>query len=153
MNETLRQVDEATPLLSASPGSIERPAVLPAVRRYRLGGSNADDILDSQYSFPSDAERIAFLLLVRLHYNESQYNALNDSLDIWENWQHARAASTVAEDTGRRASEILNQFLLNHSSSSAIQTVFWTAFPLEDTGHATTRGEYNILNDRFIIHG
>lgn len=139
MNETLRQVDEASPLLSASPGFIELPAVLPAVRRYRLGGSNADDILDSQYSFPSDAERIAFLLLVRLHYNESQYNALNDSLDIWENWQHARAASTIAEDTGRRASEILNQFLLNHSSSSAIQTVFWTAFPLEDTGHATTR--------------
>lgn len=139
MNETLRQVDEATPLLSASPGFTERPAVLPAVRRYRLGGSNADDILDSQYSFPSDAERIAFLLLVRLHYNESQYNTLNDSSDIWENWQHARAASTVAEDTGRRASEILNQFLLDHSSSSAIQTVFWTAFPLEDTGHATTR--------------
>jgi hypothetical protein len=140
MNETL-QVDEATPLLSVSPSFTERPAVLPAVRRYRFGGSNADGILDSQYRFPSDAERIAFLLLVRLHYNESQYNALNDSSDIWENWQHARAASTVAEDTGRRASEMLNQFLLNHSSSSAIQTIFWTPFPLEDTGHATTRGE------------
>ncbi|KAG2350569.1 hypothetical protein BDR05DRAFT_899685, partial [Suillus weaverae] len=140
MNETL-QVDETTPLLSASPGftRTERPAVLPAVRRHRLGGSNADDSLDLQYSFPSDAERIAFLLLVRLHYNESQFNALDDSSEIWENWQHARTASAIAEDTGRRASEMFNQFLLNYSSSSAIQTIFWTAFPLEDTGHRTTR--------------
>lgn len=138
MNETL-QVDEATPLLSASPGYTKRPAVLPVVRRYRLGGSNADYTLDSQYRFPSDAERIAFSLLVQLHYNESQYKALNESSDILESWQHTRAASAVAEDAGRRASEMLNQFLLNQSSSSAIQTIFWTAFPLEDTGHTTTR--------------
>lgn len=140
MNETL-QADEATPLLSvpASPGPTERPAVLPVVRRYRLRGLNADDTLASQYRFPTDAERIAFLLLVQLHYNESHYNVLNDSSDIWEKWQHARAASAVAEDIGQRATEMLNQFLLNHSSSSAIQTIFWTAFPLEDTGHTTTR--------------
>lgn len=138
MNET-RQVDEATPLLSVSPGFTERPAILPVVRRYRLGGPAFDDTLVSQYRFPSDAERIAFLLLVQLHYNESQHNVLNDSSDIWENWQHARANSAVAEDIGRRASEMLNQFLLNHSSSSAIQTIFWTAFPLEDSEHTTTR--------------
>ncbi|KAG2146556.1 uncharacterized protein EDB93DRAFT_1337544 [Suillus bovinus] len=138
MNETL-QVDEATPLLPASPSFTERPAVLPAVCRYRSGGLNADGTLDSQYRFPSDAERTAFMLLVQLHFNESHYGALNDSSDIWENWQHARDASSVTEDTGRRASEILNQFLLNHSSSSAIQTIFWTAFPLKDTGYRTTR--------------
>ncbi|KAG1755095.1 uncharacterized protein EDB91DRAFT_1097264 [Suillus paluster] len=140
MNGTL-QVDEATPLLSASHTSFseDRPTVLPAVRQYRLGGSTDGDTLDSQYAFSSDAERIGFLLLVQLHYNESQYDALNTSSDIWENWQHARAASAAAEHTGRRASEMLDQFLMNHSSSSAIQTVFWTAFPLEDTGNATTR--------------
>lgn len=152
MNETL-QVNEATPLLSASPGFTEHPAVLPVVRRYRLGGSNAEDTLDSQYRFPSDAERIAFLLLVQLHYNESQYSSLNDSSDIWENWQHARAASAVVEDTGRRTSQILNQFLLNHSSSFTIQTIFWTAFPLEDTGYATTRGEHNVYSNQFVNHG
>jgi len=144
MNGTL-QIDEATPLLSASHTSFteHRPAVLPAVRQYRLGGSNGSDILADR--FPSDAERTAFLLLVQLHYNETQYNALNDS-DIWENWQHARVASAVAEDTGRRASEMLDQFLMNNSSFSAIQTMFWTTFPLEDTGNTTIRGERNFSN-------
>jgi hypothetical protein len=142
MNGTRQEVDETTPLLSTN--FIQyRPAVLPAVRQYRLGGSNGSNSQDSN-TFLSEAERTAFLLLVQLHYIETQSNALNDSSDILENWQQASVASSFAEDNQRRARETLDHFLMNHSGSSAIQTVFWTSFPLESTGNATTRGKRDL---------
>ena len=142
MDGTQLQADEATPLLSTLPTRDHRPAVLPAVRQYGLGRgvSNGSDTLDL-HTFPSDAERTAFLLLTQLHYLEAQYAAPSNSSDIWENWQQARIASSVAEDTGQRVSEILDRFLMNHSSSSDIQAIFWTAFPLESTGKSTIRGK------------
>ena len=143
MNGTRRDsVNETTPLLSTN--FIQyRPAVLPAVHQYRLGGSNGSNSQDSN-TFLSEAERTAFLLLVQLHYIETQSNVLNDSSDLLENWQQASVASSFTEDSGRRARETLDHFLTNHSGSSAIQTVFWTSFPLESTGNATTRGKRNL---------
>lgn len=141
MNGTRQEVDETTPLLSTN--CIQyRPAVLPAVHQYRLGGSNGSNSQDS-HIFLSEAERTAFLLLVQLHYIETQSNILNDSSDILESWQQASFASSSAEDSEQRARETLDHFLTNHSGSSAIQTVFWTSFPLESTGNATTRGKRN----------
>lgn len=153
MDGTQLQIDEATPLLSASSASYreQRPAVLPAVRQFGVGDSNSNgnDTLDS-HPFSSDAERTAFMLLVQLHYLETQYISPNDSSDIWENWpagHQATVASSIVEDTGRRANEMLDQFVMNHSSSSEIQTIFWTAFPLESTEDTTIRGKPHFLNN------
>ncbi|OJA12055.1 hypothetical protein AZE42_06697 [Rhizopogon vesiculosus] len=133
MNGTRLDPDEATALPSTSSRSFAeyRPAVLPVVRQQQLVGSDGSDFTLDSHTFPSDAERTAFTLLVQLHCIETQYNAIDDSSDILETWQQARVASTVAEDTGRHVSETLDRFLTNCSSSSAIETIFWTVFPLE----------------------
>ena len=133
------EISESTPLL-CSP-SVPRPCIRPVIDRL-LAQSNttptAEHIL-AQLPPRRDlipSYRTAFVLITLLQIGGDAREQLtrDDSLNLWDAWDHHVNAELVAEHCASHALEVWSNFLRVPRDNADLDSLIWTAFPLKEDG-------------------
>lgn len=128
-------ISESIPLLRSP--SIPLPRIRPVIDRL-LAQSNttptADHILAQ---FPSHRDlippyRTAFVLvtLLQIGSDAGKQLARDDSLNLWDTWDHHVNAELVAEHCTSHALEVWSNFLRVPRNNANLDALLWTLFPL-----------------------
>lgn len=130
-----REISESTPLLRSP--TISLPCIRPVIDRL-LAQSNttptADHILAQ---FPSHRDlipshRTSFVLITLLQIGSDARKQLarDDSLILWDTWDHHVNAELVAEHCSSHVLEVWSNFLRVPRNNADLVALLWTAFPL-----------------------
>lgn len=133
-------ISESTPLLFSS--SVPRPCIRPVINRL-LAQSNttptADHILAQIPLAHRDlisSYRTAFVLvtLLQIESDTRKQLARDDSLNLWDAWDHHVNAELVVEHCASHVLEVWTGFLRIPRNNANLDALIWTAFPLEEDG-------------------
>ena len=131
------EISESTPLLRLS--SISLPCIRSVIDRL-LAQSNttptADHILAQ---FPSHRDlipsyRTAFVLitLLQIGCDARKQLARDDSLNLWDTWDHHVNAELVSEHCASHVLEVWTNFLRVPRNNADLDALLWAVFPLRE---------------------
>ena len=130
-------ISESTPLLHSPP----LPCIRLVIDRL-LAQSNTTPVADHILAqFPhrdfTPSYRTAFVLitLLQIESDARKQLACDDSLNLWETWDHHNNAEAVVEHCSSHALEVWSNFLQVQKSNADLDALLWTKFPLEVGGY------------------
>ena len=138
---------ESTPLLRSP--SISLPRIRPVIDRL-LAQSNTTPTADHILArFPSHRDltpshRTAFVLITLLQIGSDARKQLarDDSLNLWDTWDHHANAELVAEHCASHVLEVWSNFLRVPRNNADFDALLWTVFPLGDDRRTSVCGAF-----------
>ncbi|KAF9654324.1 hypothetical protein BDM02DRAFT_3182136 [Thelephora ganbajun] len=129
------EISESTPLLRSP--SISLPCIRPVIDCLLVQSNTtptADHILAQ---FPSHRDfspsyRTAFILITLLQIGSDARKQLarDDSLNLWDTWDHHVDAELIAEHCASHILEVWSIFLRVPRNNADLDALLWTVFPL-----------------------
>ncbi|KAK7058793.1 hypothetical protein VNI00_001417 [Paramarasmius palmivorus] len=126
--------------------SFSLPFVTPVVRRLDvlsqelLENSHSTDILRPSSLTQDRALSAAFALLVLLQFRDQRIHQQRSLLTPWDRWTQESEAEKEICIIDKHIERVWEQWFLDaYCSPKEIETVLWTAFPLEEDKDKTVR--------------